>query len=107
VKWDKDEHIEEKIKESLEFIEKNVTIKPNYLATFKVLVQETEKKEKQKYMRETLSFLIILSLILFIETIAFTSAFTIFIIIQVLVGFTIPVSVVLIKMIKTRREESI
>lgn len=107
MKWDKDEYIEKNIKQSLEYIDENVTIKPNYLATFKVLVQETEKKKKQKYMRETLSFLIILSLMLIIETIAFTSSFTIFIIIQALVGFTIPVSIVLIRLIKTRREETI
>ncbi len=106
MKLDKDEQIEQKVKESLEYIDENVTIKPNYLATFKVLVQETEKKKKQKYMRDTLSFLLILTIIIFAEIFAFTSSFTAFIITQALAGLAIPLFLITLRFIKVRREET-
>ncbi len=106
VKWDKDEQIEQKIKDSLEYVDNNVSVKPTYLATYKVLVQETAKKQKQKYARETLTFLLILTVILFAEVFAFTNSFTVFIITQALAGLAIPLFLIVLRFIKVRREET-
>ncbi len=105
MKCDKEEQIEQKVKDSLEYVDKNVEVKPAYLATYKALVHETVKKQKQKYLRETLTFLLILAVILFAEVFAFTSSFTAFIITQALAGLMIPLSLIIFRLIKVRREE--
>lgn len=106
MKWDKDEQIEQKIKDSLQYVDNNLAVKPTYLATYKALVQETVKKKKQKYLRETLTFLFILTVILFAEVFAFTSSFTAFIITQALAGLMVPLSLIIFRFIKLRREET-
>ncbi len=105
MKWDKDEQIEQKIKDSLEYVDNNIDVKPTYLATYKALVQETVKKQKQKNLRETLTFLLTLTVILFAQVFAFTSSITAFIITQALAGLMIPLSLIIFRLIKVRREE--
>lgn len=106
MKLDKDEQIEQKIKDSLEYVDNIIDVKPTYLATYKALVQETVKKQKQKYLRDTLTFLLILVVILFAEVFAFTSSFTAFIVTQALAGIVIPLFLIILRFIKVRREET-
>ncbi|MDP4094728.1 MAG: DUF5345 family protein [Bacillota bacterium] len=100
MKIDNNESIENRIKDSLEFMNREIPVKQQYLANFKAMIDTAEKRKKEKLIKDTFFFCIACLTVLSIEAYTFMRLFPVFIGIQLLGGLLLPVGSLIYRRVK-------
>lgn len=82
------------IKDSLDFLDREIKVKVPDINAFRAMVEQVEEKKQEKTRRETLLFLASAAGILFIEIYSFNRSFTAFAVVQALSLLCLPISLV-------------